>query len=64
MRSRLVKASAHCSDVVIGRELKNGALIKAHDLSLPGYGFYLVHVPNHPQQPNIEAFSTWMRSTM
>ena len=52
---------AVCSDVVVSRELESGALVKAHALSLPGYGFYLVSVPNHPQQPNIDAFSTWMR---
>ena len=54
---------AICSDVVVGRELKSGALVKAHDLSLPGYGFYLVHLPNHPRQPIITAFSAWIRST-
>jgi LysR family transcriptional regulator, glycine cleavage system transcriptional activator len=53
---------AICSDVMVGRELKSGALVKAHALSLPGYGFYLVSVPDHPQRPNIEAFSAWMRS--
>jgi LysR family transcriptional regulator, glycine cleavage system transcriptional activator len=53
---------AICSDVVLSRELKSGALVKAHDLSLAGYGFYLAHVPNHPQQSSIEAFSAWMRS--
>jgi LysR family glycine cleavage system transcriptional activator len=53
---------AICSDVVVSRELTSGALVKAHDLSLPGYGFYLVYVPNQPQQANIEAFSAWMRS--
>jgi LysR family transcriptional regulator, glycine cleavage system transcriptional activator len=53
---------AVCSDVVVSRELANGALVKAHALSLPGYGFYLVSVPNHPQQAYIEAFSVWMRS--
>jgi LysR family transcriptional regulator, glycine cleavage system transcriptional activator len=53
---------AICSDVVVSRELESGALVKAHDLSLPGYGFYLVCVPDHPQQPNIEAFSAWIRS--
>jgi LysR family glycine cleavage system transcriptional activator len=53
---------AICSDVVVSRELKSGALVKAHPLSLPGYGFYLVSVPDHPQGPNIEAFSAWMRS--
>jgi LysR family glycine cleavage system transcriptional activator len=55
---------AICSDVVVSRELKSGALVKAHALSLPGYGFYLVSVPSHPQRPNIEAFSAWMRSVM
>jgi LysR family glycine cleavage system transcriptional activator len=55
---------AICSDVVVSRELESGALIKAHDLSLPGYGFYLVYVPNLPQQPNIESFSAWVRSMM
>ncbi len=51
-----------CSDVVVSRELKSGALVRAHDLSLPGYGFYLVYMAHHPQQPIIEAFSAWMRS--
>lgn len=55
---------AVCSDVVVGRELASGALVRAHALSLPGYGFYLVSVPNHPRQPNIEAFSMWMRSVL
>jgi LysR family glycine cleavage system transcriptional activator len=53
---------AICSDVVLSRELKHGTLVKAHDLSLPGYGFYLLYVPGHPRQPDIEAFSIWMRS--
>jgi LysR family glycine cleavage system transcriptional activator len=53
---------AICSDVVVSRELEAGTLVKAHDLSLPGYGFYLVHVANHPRQAHIEAFSAWMRS--
>jgi len=49
------------SDIVIGRELKSGVLVKAHDLSLPGYGFYVVHVANHPEQPSIDAFAAWLR---
>jgi LysR family transcriptional regulator, glycine cleavage system transcriptional activator len=53
---------AICSDIVVGRELRAGALIKAHQLSLPGYGFYLVHMLGHPQEPTIAAFSSWMRS--
>ncbi|MBV9112816.1 MAG: hypothetical protein JOY67_08330 [Hyphomicrobiales bacterium] len=50
------------SDIVVGRELKGGVLVKVHELSLPGYGFYVVHVPNHPEQTRIDAFSTWLRS--
>jgi LysR family transcriptional regulator, glycine cleavage system transcriptional activator len=50
-----------CSDVLVSRELKAGTLVKAHTLSLPGYGFYLVHLPSHPRHRNIGAFSAWMR---
>ena len=53
---------AICSDVVVSRELKSGALVKAHALSLPGYGFYVVSVPSHSQRPDIDAFSAWMRT--
>jgi len=53
---------AICSDVVIGNELRSGLLVKAHPLSLPGYGFYLVSMAHHPRAPGIEAFSTWMRT--
>ena len=53
---------AICSDVVISNELKCGQLVKAHQHALPGYGFYLVSMPNSPQAPIIEAFSMWMRA--
>lgn len=53
---------AICSDVLVGRELKNGTLVRAHDLSLPGYGFYLVHLHHHPRRSIIEAFSHWIRT--
>jgi LysR family transcriptional regulator, glycine cleavage system transcriptional activator len=53
---------AICSDVVVGNELRSGLLVKAHPLSLPGYGFYLVSMPDSPRAPAIEAFSAWMRA--
>jgi len=53
---------AICSDAVVSHELTSGTLVRAHDLSLPGYGFYLVHMAQHPQQSIINAFSSWMRS--
>jgi LysR family glycine cleavage system transcriptional activator len=51
---------AICSDVVVGNELRNGLLVRAHPLSLPGYGFYLVAMAGGPQAPVIDTFSTWM----
>jgi len=53
---------AICGDIVVGNELRNGALVKAHPLSLPGYGFYLVSMPQHPRAAAIAAFSAWMRA--
>jgi LysR family transcriptional regulator, glycine cleavage system transcriptional activator len=53
---------AICGDIVVANELRNGLLVKAHPLSLPGYGFYLVSMPQHPRAPVIEAFSAWMRA--
>ncbi|MDH7796997.1 MULTISPECIES: LysR substrate-binding domain-containing protein [unclassified Beijerinckia] len=53
---------AICSDVVVSNELRSGLLVKAHPLSLPGYGFYLVSMAHSPRARVIEAFSTWMRA--
>lgn len=52
---------AICSNIVVGHELKSGALVQAHPLSLPGYGFYLVALTRHVRHSDIEAFATWMR---
>jgi LysR family transcriptional regulator, glycine cleavage system transcriptional activator len=37
-------------------------LVKVFDAKLPGYGFYLVQMPDHPRQKTINAFSTWLQS--
>lgn len=55
---------AICSDVVVSRELECGSLIKAHPLSLPGYGFYVVSMSTSPRAAIIEAFSAWMRTVI
>jgi len=55
---------AICSDVVVSRELNSGALVKAHPLSLPGYGFYVVSMPLSARAATIESFSAWMRSVI
>jgi len=50
------------SDVLVGRELASGRLEKAFDLSLPGYGFYLVRRPGHPREKIISVFAKWLSS--
>ena len=51
-----------CSDVLIGRELAAGTLVKVLDLKLPGYGFFLVRPPRHTHARTIDAFSAWLAS--
>lgn len=50
---------AICSDIVVGRALRNGTLVRAHDLALPGYGYYVVSLPDHVRQPDIASFRRW-----
>ena len=44
------------SDLIVSNELRNGQLVKAHPLALPGYGFYLVSMAHNPRAAAIEAF--------
>ena len=53
---------AICSDVLVAPELASGALVQVSKLTLPGYGFYLVHRSGHPKLAAITAFSSWARS--
>lgn len=52
------------SDVLVAPELATGALVKAFDLSLPGYRFYVVHTPGRPREKTIRAFAGWLRSVI
>jgi LysR family glycine cleavage system transcriptional activator len=51
-----------CSDVLVAHELETGTLVKALNLRLPGYGFYLVHTVGHPRRRAIDTFSAWLQS--
>jgi len=53
---------AICSDIVVRDDLEKGSLVKAHEMSIPGYGFYLTYVHGHPRQAIIEAFGKWMKA--
>lgn len=50
------------SDVLVAPELKARTLVKAYNVSLPGYHYYLVHQPNHPREEIMKAFSSWLQS--
>jgi LysR family glycine cleavage system transcriptional activator len=50
---------AICSDVLIAPELASGTLVKVANVTLPGYGFYIVHRRSHPKLASIKAFVEW-----
>lgn len=52
------------SDALVAHELASGTLVKAFDLSLPGYRFYVARRPDHPREKIIRAFSSWLRSAI
>jgi LysR family glycine cleavage system transcriptional activator len=43
----------------VAPELAAGSLVKIASLTLPGYGFYIVHRSNHPKLALINAFAAW-----
>lgn len=49
-----------CSDVLVAHELQVGAVVKASELGLPGFGFFAAHIPGHPREPAIVAFEDWI----
>jgi LysR family glycine cleavage system transcriptional activator len=55
---------AICSDIILAPELERGELVKAHELSLPGLGYYLLHLAVHPQKRLILVFADWLRSVI
>jgi LysR family glycine cleavage system transcriptional activator len=52
------------SNVLVAHELAAGTLVKAFDMSLPGYRFYVVLTPGHPREKTIQAFATWLQSVI
>ncbi len=49
-----------CSDVLVARELQTGALVKVSEVSLPGFGFFVAHVPRHDRERDIVGFADWI----
>lgn len=53
---------AICSDVLVGRELRDGKLRRLSDITLPGYGFYVTYRADHPKVRSIKTFLAWIQS--
>jgi len=51
---------ALCSDVVVDGLLRSGALCKAHETGLPGFGFYVAHDAAHGVSAAVETFAAWL----
>jgi LysR family glycine cleavage system transcriptional activator len=47
------------SNLLVARELEQGILVKAVEITLPGFGFYMVHESNHPRQSMVDLFISW-----
>jgi LysR family glycine cleavage system transcriptional activator len=52
------------SNVPVAHELTHGSLVKAFDVSLPGYRYYLVRQSGHRRDKTIQAFSMWLQSVI
>ncbi|MBR0937415.1 LysR substrate-binding domain-containing protein [Bradyrhizobium jicamae] len=50
------------SDILVGRELANGTLIRLSDITLPGYGFFAVYRHGHPKRAAIQTLVSWIGS--
>ncbi|MGE0700282.1 MAG: LysR substrate-binding domain-containing protein [Hyphomicrobiaceae bacterium] len=53
---------AICSDVLIAPELVSGVLVPVSRVTLPGYGFYIVHRDGHRKLASIRAFVAWAQA--
>ena len=50
------------SNLLVARELAEGILVKAVDIALPGYGFYLDHESDYRRQSMVDLFVSWAMS--
>jgi LysR family glycine cleavage system transcriptional activator len=44
---------------LVGPELASGKLKKLSDVTLPGYGFYLVHAKRKSKDAQVQFFLRW-----
>jgi LysR family glycine cleavage system transcriptional activator len=52
---------AICSDLLIRKELSDGALVSLSPVTLDGYGLYLVTLPEQSAARTVQDFGAWMQ---
>jgi LysR family glycine cleavage system transcriptional activator len=52
---------AICSDLLVGKELSQGTLVRLSPVSMAGYSLFLVTLPEHSAAPAVQRFSTWIQ---
>ena len=52
---------AICSDLLIRKELSDGALVSLSPVTLDGYGLYLVTLPEQSATRTVQDFGAWMQ---
>jgi len=45
---------------VVAEDFASGNPAKVSDLGLPGFGFCLVHAPDHPRRDVVAKFAAWL----
>jgi LysR family glycine cleavage system transcriptional activator len=52
---------AICSDLLVGKELAEGTLVRLSPAFMEGYGLFLVTLPEHSATPALQRFSAWIQ---
>lgn len=52
---------AICSDLLVGKELREGTLVRLSPITLDGYGLFLVTLPEKSADLAVSNFCAWMR---
>lgn len=55
---------AVCSDLLLHQELADGRVVRLSDLTLDGYGVYLVNLPDKAATAPVSTFGRWMKEVL
>jgi LysR family glycine cleavage system transcriptional activator len=55
---------AVCSDLLLHQELADGRVVRLSEVTLDGYGSYLVYLPDKAASAAVTTFSRWMKEVL